>query len=253
MNRRIPLAASVALIALVAATAPVLAGHEATDVPSYTGCLQTSSGSLSRFALGDSPSSPCPGAQVEVHLGGGDITEVVAASGGGLAGGGDNGAVSLALDTIPAARVRTSDPVDIDAGVLTQVPLDLEVFDTADMHGGSSPFITAPRDGIYVVTASVTWCFRNDGTRELSITAENDAFWRVAHSKVDAVANDPVEDSSFTAQSVSAVDFLREGEKVAIEVRTSVTCGLITSVEDSPVLALAWLGPGPVPPPPPRT
>jgi len=253
MNRRISLAAAVALIAIAAATAPVLAGHGATDVDSYTGCLNPWSGNLSKFALGDAPSTPCSGSQIEVHLGGGDITEVVATPEGGLAGGGDNGSVALGLDTIPSARVRTFDPVDIEADTLTQVPLHREVYDTGDLHTGSSPFITAPRDGIYVVTASVIWCFRDDGTRELTITAENDAFWRLAHSKVDAAANEPVADSSFTGQSVTAVDFLREGEKVAMEVRSSVACGLITRGDDSPVLAMAWLGPGPVPPPPPRS
>ncbi len=240
MKPRVVLAAVIALLA-IGVTVPVLAGHGLSDVDSYTGCLNTSNGNLSRFAVGDSPESPCPGSQAEIHVGGGDITEVLATPGGGLTGGGDNGSVALSLDTVPAARVRTNDPVPIDAGdTPTQVQLDREVFDTADMHDGDSAEITAPRDGIYVVTASVLWCSNPTGVRTLRIAAQNDEFRSLAMSRIDAVTADGFGD---TAQTVSAVAFLHEGESAVMEVATTVNCFLSTANENSPVLAIAWIGP----------
>lgn|SRR5215211_5436403 len=49
-----------------------LAGHEDSNVTDYTGCMN-SGGSLSNFAVGTAPRSPCSSTQTEVHISGGDI------------------------------------------------------------------------------------------------------------------------------------------------------------------------------------
>ena len=83
--------------AVSAATAMyALAGHEPTSVASYTGCLSTAKGTLSRFAAGNSPQSPCPLGNVPIHVSGGDITGVNA--GTGLTGTAAQGTANLSVN-----------------------------------------------------------------------------------------------------------------------------------------------------------
>lgn len=88
------LAGLVAVIAVTTTTGTAIAGHLATDVKSYTGCL-TPGGTLYKIAEGDAPRKPCISPDVVAHVSGGDITSITA--GTGLTGGGTNGAVGLAI------------------------------------------------------------------------------------------------------------------------------------------------------------
>ncbi|MBD0329755.1 MAG: hypothetical protein ICV64_06595 [Thermoleophilia bacterium] len=90
------LAVSVALLAITAVGGTALAGHLASEVKSYTGCLVTSSGTLVKIKEGDTPAAACTSGQVQVHFSGGDITTISVT--GGLTGGGSNGEVTIGLD-----------------------------------------------------------------------------------------------------------------------------------------------------------
>jgi hypothetical protein len=89
--------AAVGLTALLCMTGTALAVQMADAVKSYTGCLSTNGGTMNSIREGDTPMKPCPSGSTVAHFSGGDITEVTAQTGGGLTGGGTNGAVSLSL------------------------------------------------------------------------------------------------------------------------------------------------------------
>lgn len=72
------------------------AGHQTGSVASMTGCLNTTRGTLSNVAVGDTPKAPCGSNEQQVHLSGGDITSVTA--GTGLSGGATGGNATLGLD-----------------------------------------------------------------------------------------------------------------------------------------------------------
>ena len=82
------------MLALVAGSGTVLAGHHTDAAASYTGCL-TKGGAVTQVAVGDVPLRPCGPDHRTVHVSGGDITAV--AAGDGLTGGTSGGAATLAL------------------------------------------------------------------------------------------------------------------------------------------------------------
>jgi hypothetical protein len=97
INRRRATALAVAMIAVGVLGGAALAGHLVENVKSYTGCLGSGDGIIVKVKEGDAPKSACSAGQTLVHLSGGDITSVAVQAGGGLTGGGANGAVSLSL------------------------------------------------------------------------------------------------------------------------------------------------------------
>jgi hypothetical protein len=86
---------AVAAVAVAALGGTALAGHNASDVKSYTGCLVSGDGVIIKVKEGDAPKSPCMGGQTQVHLSAGDITKISVT--GALSGGGENGEVTIGL------------------------------------------------------------------------------------------------------------------------------------------------------------
>ena len=229
---------AVAVAALLEFGVRALAAPVAS-VPSFTGCLQQS-GSIAEVALGDQPASPCAKGQRVIHLSGGDITAVQTPAAGGLRGGGTSGDVSLSLAPIPAARVKASAPVLVPDNTLTVLPLDFVEFDTGGLHNpADNTRLSAPVDGIYTVSAHVSWPAVAQGSRELFIDANIGlVFQRVAESQVPGSAVDEPTLSASTIVRLSA------GDSVQLEVRqTEGAADYVENSDHSPTLTMAWLGP----------
>lgn len=102
-GRRVAVAVAVSACLLTLGVGSALAVFPDSGVTTYTGCL-TSGGNVNYIKAGDSPSQPCATQKQEVKLSGGDITRVAVT--GALTGGGDNGAVTVGLDstkTVPSS------------------------------------------------------------------------------------------------------------------------------------------------------
>lgn len=86
-----------ALLGLVVASAVGVGVASAADpgATTYTGCLNPSSGTVSSLDAGSAPSKKCGSSEVQVTLGGGDITAVTA--GTGLTGGATTGDAAVAI------------------------------------------------------------------------------------------------------------------------------------------------------------
>lgn len=88
----------------------------------------------------------------------------------------DAGAVTPAkLGTVPAARVTSTANQTVSNNSIALIQFDDELFDTADMHDNATnnTVVTAPIDGIYLISAGVRWDANSTGSRFLSINVSS--------------------------------------------------------------------------------
>jgi len=91
-RRRVAVAAAIATAAVLV---PVTAMALNNPADHYTGCLNTTKGTITKVKAGDAPLTACTSAEKELTVSGGDITGVSA--GAGLTGGATSGAATLSL------------------------------------------------------------------------------------------------------------------------------------------------------------
>ncbi|HEV7733082.1 MAG TPA: hypothetical protein VGR62_13010 [Candidatus Binatia bacterium] len=149
------------------------------------------------------------------------------------------------VGVVPAARVSSSVPINIPgAAEPIALTFNLERFDTADVHGSSNPSrLTAPLDGIYVISANVSWAGTNaSGAREITIRRNTTAI--ILRDVVQPVAG-----GNTTEQAVSTIAALEQGDFVEVVVRQNSGDALqINAAEEfSPEFSLAYVGLLPIP------
>ena len=156
-----------------------------------------------------------------------------------------NGSLGTAefAGSIPAARVTRT----VNQGILnddeTALNFNSERYDTAGMHSNSTNLsrLTAPVDGIYLVTAQVQWDVNGFGPRTLAIRRNGTV----------ALARDrrvPGTDSvNAPAVNLTTVARLAAGDFVEAEVfqESGGNLSVLRVGEESPEFTMTWLAPGP--------
>jgi hypothetical protein len=97
MRRRVVLLAAAAVGAVVIG-GTALAGP-AGAVKTFTGCLASNDGTITKVKEGDSPKSSCSSGQTVVKIAGGDITKISVTAGLTLPNQGESGDVTIGLDS----------------------------------------------------------------------------------------------------------------------------------------------------------
>jgi hypothetical protein len=142
--------------------------------------------------------------------------------------------------SIPAVRVTGPTAGVIPHNAWTPLHLDTERYDTAAMHspGANGPRLTAPVDGIYLVTAEIRWQ-TGTGRRILSVR-KNQGDTIGATTDVLTTADNRVQEVTTQVQ-LQAGDFIEAGV-----FQDSGGPLLVLKYNDySPEFAMTWLAPGP--------
>ena len=154
-------------------------------------------------------------------------------------GAGAVGASNLAQ--IPSARVRRTANQSIPNGAFTAIQLTSETYDHQGLHSSvNNSRLTAPIDGVYLITANAFWAPSSTGRRDLGITVDGNFVAFVAQPATTAVSEVPL--SVTTVYLMSAGDFA--------EAKVEQTSGSALNLEvagggseTSPEVSMTWLGP----------
>jgi hypothetical protein len=145
---------------------------------------------------------------------------------------------SLGVDefstTIPAVRVGNGDE-SIGSSANTPLTFNTELYDTANMHSGSSSNLTAPVDGVYAVTAEAQWATNGTGVREVLLRKNGSA--TIAFDTQNAVST-----PFTTTQTATTETLLQAGDSVQAQVFQNSGGALVVA---SPEFAMTWVAPGP--------
>jgi hypothetical protein len=163
----------------------------------------------------------------------------------GTIGSADLGAASVApanLATIPTARVRRTTGQSIPDNTPTPINFTTETWKTVSiMHSNivANSRLTAPIDGVYLITASVLWQGSNVGRRTL--------FLEVNGTKAVAGQGETPPDSNQFTQSATTAYKLSAGDFVRVEVSQNrgspLSIDTVSANELSPEFSMTWLGP----------
>lgn len=148
------------------------------------------------------------------------------------------------VGTFPAAKIRgNASTVMLDSCCLIRLKLPVAEFDNAGLHDLDNDALIAPIDGVYVVSAAVTWQNPANepavGTRAIALRKGT---FTLAWDEVAAAESS----SDIQGHSVSALAKLQAGDSVTLEARQQGGGAneQILVNAGTPWLAMAWIGPG---------
>ena len=163
-----------------------------------------------------------------------------------------DGAVGTAdlASTIPAVRAEHGSNQTIgDGGLPTTLRFNDEMYDTASLHstGSNNPRLTAPVDGIYVITGAVKWFDDGDGDgwRSLFIAVNGKPASLGSTISAPAAAAVPVVNGADTHQVATTQARLSAGDFVELTVwQNSGESKLIKCCTNRLEFSMAWVAPG---------
>jgi hypothetical protein len=160
-----------------------------------------------------------------------------------------NGSLGTAefASSIPAAQVTRTVNQGTLNGTFTTLNFNSERYDTAGMHSNSSNFsrLTAPVDGIYLMTAQAEWEENGSGSRILRIMKNGTCGSCITLARDDRKPNsDPFNQPGVNLSTVAS---LAAGDFVEADVFQSSggNLSVVRLPERSPEFTMTWLAPGP--------
>lgn len=152
--------------------------------------------------------------------------------------------------TIPAVRAEHGSSQMIgDGGLPTTLRFNEDVYDTASLHstGSNNSRLTAPVDGIYVITGAVQWFDDGDGDgwRSLFIALNGKPVDLGSTISAPAAAAVPRVNSADTHQVATTQARLSAGDFVELTAwQNSGEGKLIRCCINTPEFSMAWVAPG---------
>jgi uncharacterized protein YjbI with pentapeptide repeats len=146
------------------------------------------------------------------------------------------------LATIPSVRARRTATQSIPNGSFTAIQLTSETWDHLAMHStvSNNTRLTAPIDGIYLMTANAFWASNSTGERVIGFRLNGTNFVGFTADSADDVPETPL--------AISPVYLLNAGDFVEAMVQQTSGGALNLGVstggpETSPEVSMTWLGP----------
>lgn len=146
------------------------------------------------------------------------------------------------LAVIPTVRARRTTNQSIADSTTTAFPFNSETWKSvASMHSNSvnNSRLTAPIDGVYLITASVRWQGSTVGTRSMFLEVNGTNF-------IAGSSDTPPDANEFTQSATTAYE-LAAGDFVQVQVTQNrgspLSVDTVGGSDLSPAFSMTWLGP----------
>ena len=139
--------------------------------------------------------------------------------------------------TIPAARVTNATDQTVGSAEAVTLAFDTETYDTRNLHSSSAnSLLTAPEDGIYLLSAHVIWGADPDGFRRLIFFVNGSGGVPLSEERVAASP------TGTTGMTTTVVTRLEAGDNVQLRALQTSAVALDASLAQ---FTMTWQAPGP--------
>ena len=153
-----------------------------------------------------------------------------------------NGSIQGDELSIPTVRATHSSDQGVQETQVVTLAFGQERYDTATMHDNNTnnSRLTAPVDGIYLVTAQVNWAGSvEDGTRLITLIKNGTTL--IGGTSEIAVSGAPLQEVS-TQVRMQANDFVQVQADHSL---LGETVNILADPQASPEFSMTWIAPGP--------